>query len=43
MSSSIHKHENSRFWLFRDKLVIVKRVLNIIVQTTAFSKVFLST
>ena len=42
MSSSIPEHENSRFWLFRDKFVIVEAVLNIIVQATAFAGVFFS-
>ena len=37
MSSPIPKHEKSRFWLFRDKLVIVEAVLNIIVQATVFA------
>ena len=32
MSSPIPEHENSRFWLFRDKFVIVEAVLNIIVR-----------
>ena len=41
MSSPIPKHENSRFWLFRDKFVIVVAVLNIIVQATAFASFFL--
>ena len=27
MSSPIPEHENSRFWLFRDKFVIVEAVL----------------
>ena len=40
MSSPIHEHENSRFWLFRDKFVIVEAVLNIIVQATSFARVF---
>ena len=40
MSSPIPEHENNRFWLFRDKFVIVEAVLNIIVQATAFSRVF---
>ena len=40
MSIPIPEHENSRFWLFRDKFVIVEAVLNIIVQATAFSRVF---
>ena len=43
MSSPIPEHENSRFWLFRDKFVIVEAVLNIIVQATAFARVFFST
>ena len=30
MSSPIAEHENSRFWLFRDKFFIVEAVLNII-------------
>ena len=34
------EHQNSRFWLFRDKFVIVEAVLNIIVQATAFPRVF---
>ena len=37
MSSPIPEHENSRFWLFRDKFVIYEAVLNIIVQATAFA------
>ena len=37
MSSPIPEHENSRFWLFRDKFVIVEAVLNIIVQAIAFA------
>ena len=40
MNSPIPEHENSRFWLFRDKFVIVEAVLNIIVQATAFVRVF---
>ena len=40
MSSPIPEHENSRFWLFRDKFVIVEAVLNIIVQATAFASLF---
>ena len=40
MSSQIPEHENSRFWLFMDKFVIVGAVLNIIVQATAFAEVF---
>ena len=40
MSSPISEHENSRFLLFRNKFVIVEAVLNIIVQATAFSRVF---
>ena len=40
MSSPIPKHENNGFRLFRDKFVIVEVVLNIIVQATAFSRVF---
>ena len=40
MSSPIPEHENSRFWLFRDKFVIAEAVLNIIVQATAFARVF---
>ena len=40
MSSPIPEHENSRFWLFRDKIVIVEAVLNIIVQATAFARLF---
>ena len=43
LSSPIPEHENSRFWLFRDKFVIAGAVLNIIVQATAFSKVFFYT
>ena len=43
MSSPIPEHENSRFWLFRDKYVIVEAVLNINVQATAFARVFFST
>ena len=42
MSSPIPEHENSRFWLFRDKFVIVEAVLNIIVQATAFLRDFFS-
>ena len=38
MSSPIPEHENNRFWLFRDKFVIVEAVLNIIVQATAFAR-----
>ena len=34
------EHENSLFWLFRDKFVIVEAVLNIIVQGTAFTSLF---
>ena len=40
MSSPIPEHENNRFWLFRDKFVIVEVVLNIIVQATAFASLF---
>ena len=40
MSSPIPEHENSRFWLFRDKFVIYEAVLNIIVQATAFTSLF---
>ena len=40
MSSPIPQHENNRFWLFRDKFFIVEVVLNIIVQATAFARVF---
>ena len=40
MSSPIPEHENSRFWLFRDKFIIAEAVLNIIVQATAFARVF---
>ena len=40
MSSPIPKHENNRFWLFRDKFFIVEAVLNIIVQATAFASHF---
>ena len=40
MSNPIPEHENNRFWLFRDKFVIVEAVLNIIVQATAFATVF---
>ena len=40
MSSPIPEHENSRFWLFRNKFVIYEAVLNIIVQVTAFARVF---
>ena len=32
MGSPIPEYENSRFWLFTDKLVIVEAVLNITVQ-----------
>ena len=40
MSSPIFEHENSRFWLFRDKFVIVEAALNIIVHAAAFTRVF---
>ena len=40
MSSPIPEHENSRFWLFRDKFFIVEAVLNIIIQATAFASLF---
>ena len=40
MSSPIPEHENSRFWLFRDKFVIVEAVSNIILRATAFTRVF---
>ena len=40
MSSPIPEHENNRFWLFRDKFVIVEAVLNIIVQATASTSLF---
>ena len=40
MSRPIPEHENNRFWIFRDKFVIVEAVLNIIVQATAFARVF---
>ena len=40
VSSPIPEHENNRFWLFRDKFVIIEAVLNIIVQATAFARVF---
>ena len=43
MNSPIPEHENIRFWLFRDKFVIVEAVLNTIVQATAFKRVFFST
>ena len=43
MSSPIPEHENSRFWLFRDKFVIVDALLNIIVQATPFARVVFST
>ena len=43
MSSPIPEHENSRFLIFRDKFVIYEAVLNIIVQATAFARVFFST
>ena len=43
MSSPIPEHENSRFWLSRDKFVIVEAVLNVIVQATTFVKIFFST
>ena len=43
VSSPIPEHENSRFWLVRDKFVIVEAILNIIVQATAFARVFFST
>ena len=42
MSSPIPEHENNRFWIFRDKFVIVEAVLNIIVQATAFARIFFS-
>ena len=42
MSSPIPEHENSRFLIFRDKFVIYEAVLNIIVQATAFARVFFS-
>ena len=41
--AAIPENENGRFWLFRDKLVIYEAVLNIILQATAFSRVFFST
>ena len=34
MSSPIPEHENSRFLLSRDKLVIYEAVFNVIVQAT---------
>ena len=40
MSSPIPEHEISRIRIFRDKFFIVDAVLNIIMQATAFSKVF---
>ena len=40
MSSPIPEHENNRFWLFRDKFVIVEAVLNIIVQATGIASLF---
>ena len=40
MSSPKPEHENSRFWIFKDKLVIVEAVFNNIVQATAFARVF---
>ena len=40
INSPIPEHEISRFWLLRDKFVIVEAVLNISVQATAFSRVF---
>ena len=40
MSSLIPEHENSRFWLFRDKFVNYEAVLNIIVEATALARVF---
>ena len=43
LSSPIPEHENSRFWLFRNKFAIYEAVLNIIVQVTAFARVFFST
>ena len=43
ISSPIPEHENSRFPLFRDKFVISEAVLNIIVQTTTFARIFFST
>ena len=43
MSSPILEHENSRFWLFRDKFVMYEAVLNIIIQATTFARVFFST
>ena len=43
MNSPIPEDKNSRFWLFRDKFVIVEAAINIIVQATAFTRVFFST
>ena len=40
MSSPIPEHEDSRFLLFRDKFFIYEAVLNIIVQATAFARLF---
>ena len=40
VSSLIPEHENSRFWLFRDKFAILEAILNIIVQATASARVF---
>ena len=40
MKSQIPELKNSRFWLFKDKFVIVKVVLNIIVQATAYASLF---
>ena len=40
MSSPNPEHENSRFWLCRNKFVIYEAVLNIIVQATTFARVF---
>ena len=42
MSCPIPDHKNSRFWLFRDKYVIVEAILNI-VQATASKSYFLTT
>ena len=39
MSSPNPEHQNSRFWPFRAKFVIVEAVLKIIVQATTFARV----
>ena len=40
MSNPIPEHENSRFWLFRDKFIIYEAVLNIVVEAADFARVF---